>query len=719
MAEQDFSKVVQQLQLANRRLENLERLQKEQGTAKGIIAQAAPEIAAEVGVARKREKFDQATGITQTDDAVRDNTQSIVDEVRDLKKITSKGDQKNAQSTAKQRKEVTEVLRENQQGFDALSQTEKTDSINAEIDRRQQLEQQIQLRKELKEQSRKDLETSGKSEEREKREATELKKINLEILSLQQKDPTLSPARRKELLKDEKNLQGSVLKNVFSTFDSKQEGRFKKFFGAKVPGVPFLTVGRLAGLIALPILINFLRSEGFEKLINVLSKPIGPVLDSILEAVTTIGRFFGVIGTGLLSIIQLITGTSNSPAPGGADGFMTKDGKPTGAFGFFLDNFFAITRVLGLFFLLFTPFRLFGALTFMGSMAYREGSEYGGFQPMFDNIQTTFVVLFGSLAGLFKIFTRMGKFLPLIAGGAGAAAMAMSAFGGTAGASYTLGTGKGARTFTLTTDNKFVSASGREATASQTQRLQQGIQSGTIKPTGGTGSTLFKSTAQRYKGLMKFAKIPILGSIISGGLTLAILNSDMDEREKAKAISGLVISTLGTAGIMAVASFLAGTAGTTVGPLGTLAGITAGAAFGFFAGDKVGNFIADNILGTNLSGDDKNPLPDSFKDLTVEDFIPSSSGQPYSEFPGLSPDMVAKISQAMEGGEVSNILDAMAFFRRQSTGGGSGVSNTVFQNSGGNVNQTAYTNHINPTTQINPVLSYIVGSNPLNLVFNK
>ena len=273
MAEQDFSKVVQQLQLANRRLENLERLQKEQGTAKGIIAQAAPEIAAEVGVARKREKFDQATGITQTDDAVRDNTQSIVDEVRDLKKITSKGDQKNAQSTAKQRKEVTEVLRENQQGFDALSQTEKTDSINAEIDRRQQLEQQIQLRKELKEQSRKDLETSGKSEEREKREASELKKINLEILSLQQKDPTLSPARRKELLKDEKNLQGSVLKNVFSTFDSKQEGRFKKFFGAKVPGIPFLTVGRIAGLIALPILINFLRSEGFEKLIKVLSKP--------------------------------------------------------------------------------------------------------------------------------------------------------------------------------------------------------------------------------------------------------------------------------------------------------------------------------------------------------------------------------------------------------------------------------------------------------------
>ena len=197
MAEQDFSKVVQQLQLANRRLENLERLQKEQGTAKGIIAQAAPEIAAEVGVARKREKFDQATGITQTDDAVRDNTQSIVDEVRDLKKITSKGDQKNAQSTAKQRKEVTEVLRENQQGFDALSQTEKTDSINAEIDRRQQLEQQIQLRKELKEQSRKDLETSGKSEEREKREASALKKINLEILSLQQKDPALSPARRK------------------------------------------------------------------------------------------------------------------------------------------------------------------------------------------------------------------------------------------------------------------------------------------------------------------------------------------------------------------------------------------------------------------------------------------------------------------------------------------------------------------------------------------
>ena len=78
---QDFSQVVQQLQLANRRLETLERLQKEQGTAKGIILQAAPEVAAEIAVAKGREKFDKSTGITQTDDAVRDNTEKLSQEI--------------------------------------------------------------------------------------------------------------------------------------------------------------------------------------------------------------------------------------------------------------------------------------------------------------------------------------------------------------------------------------------------------------------------------------------------------------------------------------------------------------------------------------------------------------------------------------------------------------------------------------------------------------
>ena len=40
----DFSKVVQQLQLANEKLARLERIQSEGGTAKGIIAAVLPEV---------------------------------------------------------------------------------------------------------------------------------------------------------------------------------------------------------------------------------------------------------------------------------------------------------------------------------------------------------------------------------------------------------------------------------------------------------------------------------------------------------------------------------------------------------------------------------------------------------------------------------------------------------------------------------------------------
>ena len=66
---------------------------------------------------------------------------------------------------------------------------------------------------------------------------------------------------------------------------------------------------------------------------------------------------------------------------------------------------------------------------------------------------------------------------------------------------------------------------------------------------------------------------------------------------------------------------------------------------------------------------------------------------------------------------VSGALDVAAFNRRSSLGGGSGVNNTVFQNSGGNSYQTAYTTHLNPTTQLSPALAYLLDSSPLTSRF--
>ena len=76
---QDFSKVVQQLQLANEKLARLERIQSEGGTAKGIIAAALPEVLNERVLAQQKQDFDQRTGITEVDEEQRKTTQVLAD----------------------------------------------------------------------------------------------------------------------------------------------------------------------------------------------------------------------------------------------------------------------------------------------------------------------------------------------------------------------------------------------------------------------------------------------------------------------------------------------------------------------------------------------------------------------------------------------------------------------------------------------------------------
>ena len=143
MAEQDFSKVVQQLQLANEKLARLERLQKEGGTAKGIIAASLPEVLNERSLSKRKEQFDTKTGITQTDDAVRDNTEAIANEVKDLKKTTEKTT-KAVKQTAKVsiRSQVKADLKQADLIQQGTTQAEKG-AIDQEIARREELEQRL------------------------------------------------------------------------------------------------------------------------------------------------------------------------------------------------------------------------------------------------------------------------------------------------------------------------------------------------------------------------------------------------------------------------------------------------------------------------------------------------------------------------------------------------------------------------------------------------
>ena len=87
----DFSKVVQQLQLANEKLARLERIQTEGGTAKGIIAASLPEVLNERVLAQQKQDFDQRTGITEVDEEQRKTTQVLADKHDALKRSVEVG----------------------------------------------------------------------------------------------------------------------------------------------------------------------------------------------------------------------------------------------------------------------------------------------------------------------------------------------------------------------------------------------------------------------------------------------------------------------------------------------------------------------------------------------------------------------------------------------------------------------------------------------------
>ena len=98
MAEQDFSKVVQQLQLANQKLANLERIQGEGGTAKGIIAAALPEILNERELFGRDKEFQKDQGITNIDEEQKETTRVLADKQDALKRAIDGGLQNVAES---------------------------------------------------------------------------------------------------------------------------------------------------------------------------------------------------------------------------------------------------------------------------------------------------------------------------------------------------------------------------------------------------------------------------------------------------------------------------------------------------------------------------------------------------------------------------------------------------------------------------------------------
>ena len=273
----DFSKVVQQLQLANQKLANLERIQGEGGTAKGIIAAALPEILNERELFGRDKEFQKDQGITNIDEEQRKTTQVIADKQDALKRSIDGG--------------LQNVTDANFIGPRTLEQQIE----EVKIQRAESREEFRQLREIIGD--------NAKATEVFQKKETE---FNKQILALELQNPSLNPSLAKEKAKELAQLQKESTKSAFAGLKSSFEAfasPLKKLLGSGT-GVPGLTVGRLLLLGSIGILIKILRSEQLQNFITFMQGPGGKVLDKFVSGFRFLFTGFDDIATGIQNIAE-------------------------------------------------------------------------------------------------------------------------------------------------------------------------------------------------------------------------------------------------------------------------------------------------------------------------------------------------------------------------------------------------------------------------------
>jgi len=273
----DFSKVVQQLQLANQKLANLERIQGEGGTAKGIIAAALPEILNERELFGRDKEFQKDQGITNIDEEQRKTTQVIADKQDALKRSIDGG--------------LQNVTDANFIGPRTLEQQIE----EVKIQRAESREEFRQLREIIGD--------NAKATEVFQKKETE---FNKQILALELQNPSLNPSLQKEKEKELLNLQKESQKSAFASLKSAFDAfanPLKKILGSGT-GVPGLTVGRLLLLGSIGILIKILRSEQLQNFITFMQGPGGKVLDKFVSGFRFLFTGFDDIATGIQNIAE-------------------------------------------------------------------------------------------------------------------------------------------------------------------------------------------------------------------------------------------------------------------------------------------------------------------------------------------------------------------------------------------------------------------------------
>ena len=140
-----------------------------------------------------------------------------------------------------------------------------------------------------------------------------------------------SPSAKKEGKKDDEEKSKSLLKAIGGLGNSIQ-GAFSSLGAIKTP-IPGLTLGLLAKLAVIPLLIQFLRSELWDEIKAFLLNPSVPKLKELFaEYNTELTIFAGVIGA--WAIVKLVTtATAISTAIGGIGTALTALGAVFGISG--------------------------------------------------------------------------------------------------------------------------------------------------------------------------------------------------------------------------------------------------------------------------------------------------------------------------------------------------------------------------------------------------
>ena len=422
-------------------------------------------------------------------------------------------------------------------------------------------------------------------------------KIQIEELKLAQSQAT-SPSQQKEIAKDLRKARIEGLKLALDpvlTPLSQGIGVLNKGLGRVVPG---LTVGRLALLASIPIIIKFLRSESFKKVVDFLVDNGEDMVRTAVSAIMSIGNFLTFIGKTVKETLQFL-------------GLIERDVKDA------------------------------------NEEASRFTSENLG-------IALGLNILRGALQGVGALLRSVGTRLGFLTGATQVKAGGVAKqFGLKEGQTFTDKEGKSFRV----TKQGFVQEFDPETGIGKTLQkqgplLERLAKEGALEPTIGQKAQqkILKVGARGINtiGFLNsvFKRLPILGQLFAIGDIVRIIGSDDPIGKKVVDLTGVLAGIGGGA----LGAILFGAAGGFAGPLGSLVAGGIGGIGGYFASDMLARGLAQYALGQQVDA-----FPPNFFGVNINDILNGVQGKPQTTAP--VPDALLNLSpqDLMPGGSDSDI----------------------------------------------------------------